>query len=278
MSTVDVNNMAINSFMQCNFDVNIKTIKYKDSITVINVYYFYILFKNTDINYSFPMIDIKFDINQSMFNKDPQETELGKKILEHSILMIDEIGFEAFTFKKLATKIGSAEKSIYRYFDNKHLLLLFLTSWYWEWVHYLIYINLKNITEPEKKLEIAITNLVKATSENPMNKYINENILHKVVISEGGKAYHIKAVDQENKAGLFLSYKSLVKLISEIISEVNPKFKYSVSLASNLFEMSNNQIYFADHLPKLTSLKHTKNQNEDLIEMLNYFTKKLLCN
>jgi len=222
------------------------------------------------------MIDIKFEINSSMFNKDPQETELGKKILEHSILMIDEIGFEAFTFRKLALKIGSAEKSIYRYFENKHLLLLFLTSWYWEWVHYLIYINIKNVTEPKRKLEIAISNLVLATSENPMNRYINENVLHKVIIKEGGKAYHIKAIDEENKAGLFLSYKTLVKLVSEIISEINPDFEYSTSLASNLFEMSNNQIYFAEHLPKLTSLKQNKNQNEDLIEMLNVFSMKLL--
>jgi len=222
------------------------------------------------------MIDIRFEINKSMFNKDPQETELGKKILEHSILMIDEIGFEAFTFRKLAIRIGSAEKSIYRYFDNKHFLLLFLTSWYWEWVRYLIYINIKNITDPKKKLEIAISNLVKATSENPMNKYINENVLHKVVIKEGGKAYHTIDIDEENKAGLFLSYKTLVKLVSSIISEINPNFKYSSSLASNLFEMANNQIYFAEHLPKLTSLKCTKNQNDDLIEMLNEFTRKLL--
>lgn len=222
------------------------------------------------------MIDIKFDICSSMYSKDPQETDLGKKILEHSILMIDEIGFEAFTFRKLAARIGSAEKSIYRYFENKHLLLLFLTSWYWEWVHYLIYINLKNISDPQKKLEIAIKNLVKATSENPMNKYINENVLHKVVIKEGGKSYHIKSVDEENKAGLFLSYKSLVQLIAEIIHEINPKFAYCKSLASNLFEMSNNQIYFAEHLPKLTSLKQNKNLNDDLIVMLNLFASKLL--
>lgn len=213
-----------------------------------------------------------------MFKQDPQETELGKKILEHSILMIDEIGFEAFTFRKLALCIGSAEKSIYRYFENKHLLLLFLTSWYWEWVHYLIYINLKNITDPDIKLEIAITNLVHATSENPMNKYINENILHKVVIKEGGKSYHIKAVDEENRAGLFLSYKSMVQLITGIIEEINPDFQYSTSLASNLFEMSNNQIYFAEHLPELTSLKCTKKQDEDLIDMLNCFAKKILSN
>jgi len=223
------------------------------------------------------MIDIKFEINKSMFNRDPQETELGKKILEHSILMIDEIGFEAFTFRKLALRISSAEKSIYRYFENKHFLLLFLTSWYWEWVRYLIYINIKNITDPSRKLEIAISNLVKATSENPMNKYINENVLHKVVINEGGKAYHIKSIDEENKAGLFHSYKTLVKLVSDIILEINPEFEYSTSLASNLFEMSNNQIYFAEHLPKLTSLKCTVKQNDDLIAMLNFFSSKLLA-
>ena len=223
-------------------------------------------------------MDIKFDLSESLYNKDPQESELGKKILEHSIIMLNEIGFESFTFRKLALKIGSAEKSIYRYFDNKHLLLLFLTSWYWEWVHYLITINIINIENPNRKLEIAINNLVRAISENPMNKYINENLLHKVVINEGGKAYHISAIDEENKAGLFISYKKLVKVVADIITDINPKFKYSISLASNLFEMANNQIYFAEHLPKLSSIKSGKNQNKDLIAMLSLFAKKILIN
>ncbi len=221
-------------------------------------------------------MDIKFDLNNSLYNKDPQESNLGKKIMEHSIIMINQIGFEAFTFRKLAMEIGSAEKSIYRYFENKHFLLLFLTSWYWEWVHYLISINIKNIEDPKKKLEIAIDNLVKATSENLMNKYINENLLHKVVINDGGKAYHINSIDKENKAGLFISYKKLVKVVADIISDINPKFKYSTSLASNLFEMSNNQIYFSEHLPKLSSIKSGKNQNEDLIVMLNQFSTNII--
>lgn len=221
-------------------------------------------------------MDIKFDLNKSLYNKDPQESSLGKRILEHSIIMINEIGFEAFTFRKLAIEIGSAEKSIYRYFDNKHLLLLFLTSWYWEWVHYLISINIKNIEEPRRKLEIAIDNLVRAISENPMNKYINENLLHKVVINEGGKSYHINDIDEENKAGLFFSYKKLVKVVANIIKEVNPKFKYAVSLSSNLFEMANNQVYFAEHLPNLSSIKCGKKQEEDLIKMLSVFANKIL--
>ncbi len=221
-------------------------------------------------------MDIKFDLNKSLFNRDPQETPLGKKIIENSILLIDKIGFEAFTFKKLAVIIGSAEKSIYRYFENKHMLLLFLTSWYWEWVHYLIDVNIRNLDDPKKKLKMAIINLVNATSENPMNKQINEKLLHQVVIKEGGKAYHIIEIDEENTAGLFQSYKILVKVVADIMAEVNPKFPYCTSLSSNLFEMANNQIYFAEHLPRLSSLKSGKNQNEDLIKMLYLFTSKIL--
>ncbi|MFT6335215.1 MAG: AcrR family transcriptional regulator [Saprospiraceae bacterium] len=223
------------------------------------------------------IVGIKFKLNESLYLKDPQETKLGKKILHHSILMINEIGIEAFTFKKLATEIGSAEKSIYRYFDNKHNLLLFLTSWYWEWVHYLIAVNTKNIEDPVKKLDIIIDNIVLATSENPLTEYINENILHRIVINEGSKAYHTFSVDKENMEGRFSAYKSLVKIVEVVIVEINPKFNYSASLASNLFEMANNQIYFAEHLPRLTSVCTGKNKEDELIEMMKFFSRKLLA-
>ena len=221
-------------------------------------------------------MEIKFNLNKRLFLKDPQDSELGKKMIEHSIILFDKLGFEAFTFKKLAKAINSTEKSIYRYFENKHFMLLFLSSWYWEWVKYLIEINSRNIDDPERKLKIAIQNIVNATDENPANKYINEHILHKVVIKEGGKAYHIHDVDDENEAGLFYSYKSLVKLVSEIILEIDPKFPYCLSLSSNLFEMANNQIYFAEHLPRLSSISCGKNINDDLIKMLSFFVFKIL--
>ena len=221
-------------------------------------------------------MEIKFDFNTSLYYKDPQQTELGKRIIEQSVILIDSIGFESFTFKKLAIEIGSTEKSVYRYFENKHHLLLFLTSWYWEWVHYLIEINIKNIETPRKKLQIAIHTLVIATAENLKNKYINESLLHKVVIKEGGKAYHINEVDDEHKAGMFLSYNGLVKLVSSIIKEIDPEFPYAASLSSNIFEMANNQIYFAEHLPQITSLKSGKKMNEDLIEMLTHFAERIL--
>ena len=84
---------------------------------------------------------VDFNIEKMIYLRNPQETSLGKKIIQHSILLIDKIGFESFNFKKLSQEINCTEASIYRYFENKHLLLIYLTSWYCEWVSYLIMIE-----------------------------------------------------------------------------------------------------------------------------------------
>ena len=97
-------------------------------------------------------IGIKISLHERLYLRDPHDTTLGKKIIKQSILLIDEIGFEAFNFKKLAHAMGSTEASVYRYFENKHFLLIYLVSWYWEWVSYLIDINLMNIEDPQRKL------------------------------------------------------------------------------------------------------------------------------
>lgn len=222
------------------------------------------------------MIGIKFQLNDSLFSREPQDSTLGKKILKNSILLIDEIGFEAFTFKKLAKKIESTEASIYRYFDNKHLLLLYLTNWYWEWVAYLIDVNTLNIEDPERKLNICINTIVNASAENPAIDYVNESVLHNIVINESSKAYHTMAVDEENKAGLFQAYKDVVEKVAKIIGEAKADFPYKKSLASNLFEMANNQMYFAQHLPRLTDIKMKKDCFKELEKMLSFFVFNLL--
>ena len=68
--------------------------------------------------------NLKIQVNSKIYVKDPETSTLGKKIIEHSILLINEIGFEEFTFKKLGELIGSNESSIYRYFENKHIFLV----------------------------------------------------------------------------------------------------------------------------------------------------------
>lgn len=221
-------------------------------------------------------IGVKITLNEGLFLKEPQDSKLGRKIIKHSILLIDELGFEAFTFKKLAQEINSTEASIYRYFENKHLLLIFLVSWYWEWVGYLMNIGTMNIEDPHKKLDIFIKTIVSASLENPSIDYVNESILHNVVIDEGTKAYHTKNVDSENSKGFFINYKKLVAKVADVILEINPKFPYPMALATNLFEMANNHIYFASHLPELTDIKDSNTKYEEVEKMLAFFAKQLL--
>ena len=211
--------------------------------------------------------------------RDPLQTSLGRDIISNSIDLISEIGFEKFTFRKLAQHMGSNETSLYRYFENKHLLLLYLVVWYWNWVTYLIDYNTKNIKDPHRKLDIIIDNFVDATKENPSIDFVNENKLHRIIIEESAKAYHTKAVDEENKEGFFLSYKALIQKVADVIHEIDPKFKYPHSFATSLFEMANNQIFFAQHLPKLTDIK-VKNENfDEVVELLQFYKMKMLgCN
>ena len=214
-------------------------------------------------------ININLKINEKIFQKDPQSTDLGRRILQNSILLIDEIGLERFTFGKLAKKIESTEASIYRYFDNKHLLFVYLLNWYWEWMKFRIDYNTMNIDNPKRRLEITLNVIVDTARRDASVDFIDEDILHQIVVSEGTKGYHTKAVDEENKDGYFLSYKTLCLKISENILAINPTFKYPRSLASTLIETANNSIYFAKHLPRLTDIEASSPDfNDHVIDLL----------
>jgi len=220
--------------------------------------------------------NIKFEINTELYKKDPQSTDYGKRLISESINLFEELGFEAFTFKKLAAKIKSTEASLYRYFENKHLLLLYLVVWYWNWVAYLIDYNTKNIDSPNKQLDIIIDNFVNATKENPAVGFVNEKKLHKIIISESTKVYHTKSVDAENKEGFYKSYKALIKKVADVILEIDPDFPYPNSFASSLFEMANNQIFFAQHLPSLTNIEVKSGNYEQVKKLLMFYKGKML--
>ncbi|PHN08087.1 TetR family transcriptional regulator [Flavilitoribacter nigricans DSM 23189 = NBRC 102662] len=221
-------------------------------------------------------VAIQIRPNQRLYLRDPQDTKLGRNIIKHGILLVDEIGFEQFTFKKLAERIQSTEASVYRYFENKHNLLTYLVAWYWEWVSFQIDFHIMNISDPEQKLRIAIQSLVEASMENPAVDFVNESVLHRVVIDEGTKVYRTKQVDEENKDGFFIKYKALVKKVADLILEVNPKFPYPFALASTLFEMANDHVYFAQHLPQLTDIKINGENLSEVREMIDFMVFKLV--
>lgn len=196
---------------------------------------------------------VVFDVKESTFLKDPQTSELGNRILESGIDLINEIGFDAFTFRKLAQSISSVEASIYRYFESKHKLLLCLTTWYWSFTEYRLEFKLANVDSAEDRLRRSIILLTSELDENFTGLNIDVVKLSNIVIVESSKAYLTKDVDQENEEGIFLGYKRLVERVGDIVLEINPTFKYPNMLISTVLEGAHNQRFFAQHLPRLTN-------------------------
>ena len=63
-------------------------------------------------------MSISITVNPRLTLKDPLSSEIGNRILREGLKLMNELGFEAFTFKKLAQDIGSTEATIYRYFEK----------------------------------------------------------------------------------------------------------------------------------------------------------------
>ncbi len=203
-------------------------------------------------------IQLHIEVNPDLYLKNPDSTDLGKKIISNSVKLINDIGFDNFTFKKLGIQIESPESSIYRYFENKHALLIYLVSWYWSWVEYLLVFSTVNIDSPSEKLNRSIKVLTGPTLEKYPTTYMNEELLSQIIITESVKAYHTKNVDDENKKGYFKTYKKVVQRVSDLVLEVNSGYKFPNMLVSTVIEGVHQQKYFAEHLPALTDVTKGK--------------------
>ena len=221
-------------------------------------------------------IQVHISPSPSLYQRDPQATSLGRQILSSGIELLDELGLESCTFKKLAVHAGCTEASIYRYFSSKHQLLTYLVNWYWDWVHYLIRTAAAQHSTPVAQLRAGVAALAKPMVTNPAVTYIDERRLHQVVLREGTKAYHSKSTDEQNRAGVFLPYKELVATLAAMVLGVAPTLPYPRALAATLFEMAHNHVYFAEHLPRLTDLDSRSDLPAQLEEMLAFWVDRLL--
>ena len=136
--------------------------------------------------------DIKISVSDRIYLKDPESTALGKRIIEHGILLIDNIGFENFTFKKLGKEIKSNESSIYRYFENKHKFLVYITSWFWGWKEYQLVFATHSISDDFQKLNKAIEVITRPVEKESQFGHINEIALRNIIINESSKSYLTK--------------------------------------------------------------------------------------
>jgi hypothetical protein len=65
---------------------------------------------------------LSISVNPNTYLRNPEETELGRKIIKHGIELMSETGYQCFNFKSLAQHMNSTEASMYRYFENKYML------------------------------------------------------------------------------------------------------------------------------------------------------------
>jgi len=212
--------------------------------------------------------NIIISVNDKLYVKNPETSDLGKKIIEQSILLIDEIGFENFTFKKLGEKINSNESSIYRYFESKHKLMLYLSSWYWGWMEYKLVFATNNLANPMEKLIKAIAIVTEKVEDDSNTLHINESILNKIIIQEFTKTLLTKEVDEENKEGFFIVYKRIINRIIEFISEVNPNYTFAKSLASTVVEGALHQHFLKEHLKTITNCNETNTVTDFYIDLV----------
>ncbi|MGV3604595.1 MAG: TetR/AcrR family transcriptional regulator [Dyadobacter fermentans] len=195
---------------------------------------------------------VSFHLNEKVYLKDPESSEVGKQLVKNAIDLIYELGFEHFTFKKLAVQVNTTEATVYRYFENKHRLLLYILNWYWSYMEFLVMFKLQNVTDPAQKLHVIIALLTHELPQSAGSMDYNTKYLNQIIISESSKVYLVKDVTEINKSEVFKPYKDLCTRIAQVISEYNPEYQFPRSLSSTLIETSHYQQFFSTFLPRLT--------------------------
>jgi len=212
--------------------------------------------------------NIKIEVPEGIYLKNPESSDLGKKIIQNSIILMDEVGFDKFNFKKLGCLIGSNESSIYRYFESKHKLLMYLCSWYWQWIEYQLVIETFSIKSTEEKLIKAVNVVTRTTKEDKNFSHINEILLNKIIINENSKSFLTKNVDSKNEEGFFLPYKRVVRRLAGIIIEYNPDYNYALSLANSVTLGALHQHFFKSHFSTITSCNEEISPTEFYLHLI----------
>lgn len=225
------------------------------------------------------MEGIRFDISisEGIYVKNPLKTDLGKNIIRAAIDLLNDIGFEDFNFKKVAENAGTTEASVYRYFENKYKLLVYLSAWYWDFMLFMVMLDIRNINDPRSQLKQAIATLINSRNSILTPEYIDQTKLHNVMVENATKVFHTKNVDKLNKEGYYANYKKMVKTISEMINKIDHNYNFPIALASTIVEQSLNNEYYIEHLPSLIdAVSSTSNPAMQTIEMINYMIDRLL--
>lgn len=215
-------------------------------------------------------------MSDKLYLRDPQTTRTGQALITHSIRLIDQVGFENVTFKKIAAEMHSTEATIYRYFGNKFRLLQYLVDSYWTLINFQFGLHLNNITTPEEKLKVCI-HLLAGTRKFISVSSIDTNALQRIVISELDKTYLSRSIDKDYRNGLLDPFKETCSILSSLVREVNPQYPFPNSLVSTVLNAVTHQPFYSEHMPSFSDITaDNKHRNERLYDFVESFVFKTI--
>jgi AcrR family transcriptional regulator len=212
---------------------------------------------------------VSIKIDESLFNKEPTSSDIGLSIIRKSVDLLHSEGLESFTFKKLALTLGSTESTIYRYFINKHQLMMYLASWYWSLLEWKVVFATANMELPSAMMDKALKVLANPVDESSM-EFFDEKKLRDIVISYGFNSVEIKNLKKKDRIGYFLAYSNLSSRFEEIIILHNKNFKNPKAMATTLIETSNFQLLLKLRLPELTDEHASETTLYNLLSQMAY--------
>lgn len=219
---------------------------------------------------------LSISVSPNTYLRNPEDTDLGRKIIKHGIELLVESGYQCFNFKNLSKNMNSTEASVYRYFENKYMFLLYLTSWYWEYLDVQLMLNTLNIDDPKRKLYLMVQTIVRAADGDVELDYIDISKLHRIIVEQSPRVIHNKKVEACEKAGMFSNFKRLNSNIADLIIECDPEFKYPTTLATNVIKMSMDHKYYSEYICSLTEISNCSECLNQLEEMIIYFLNRIL--
>ena len=131
-----------------------------------------------------------------------------------------------------------------------------------------------NLSDKQERLKKAIEIVTRVIKEDSNYTHINEIVLNKIIINENAKSFLTQEVDQENKEGYFIVYKRLIHRLRDMILDINDKYEFATSLASNIVEGALYQHFLRDHFASLTDCKKEVSPSEFFINLSLKILKK----
>lgn len=207
--------------------------------------------------------------------RDPGTSVVGERILSEGLALMNELGLEVFTFKKLAERAECTEATIYKYFPNKQRLLQYYFQLYWMWLDTHCQQEGRLLPDAWERLQGDIRSLCGLWSKDAMAAQLDPVDLRALVIVEGSKSFLHRNVDEDNKLKLFQPYKDLCSHLSAELKACDRKCKHPRTFATTLIEMAHSLEFAMEHLPALTELSAGRSHKK-LSEFLIGLTSRYL--